>query len=121
VGALRKYNWFHKRVPDRETFPQGLEPTLLRTWTVRLKGAPFLLRVIQRQMSRNSCPINLLPGFGNQPIPRLLRVRIHYVQREGWGGGMAWARPTYQPPLTYFDHSGKAKDSMPAPSIRSSA
>jgi hypothetical protein len=36
-------------------------------------------------MSRKSCPINLLPGYGNQPIPRLVRVRIHCVQKEGWG------------------------------------
>jgi hypothetical protein len=36
-------------------------------------------------MSRKSCPINLLPGYRNQPIPRLLRVGIHYVQKEGWG------------------------------------
>jgi hypothetical protein len=36
-------------------------------------------------MSRKSCPINSLPGYRNQPIPRLLGVGIHYVQKEGWG------------------------------------
>jgi hypothetical protein len=34
---------------------------------------------------------------------------------------MACAWPTYLPPLAYFDYSGKAKDSILAPSIRSSA
>src|SRR4029077_13533019 len=40
-------------------------------------------------------------------------------KRKVGGGDMAWAGPTHRPPLTYFDLSGKAKDSMPAPSILS--